>query len=854
MGCGASASQAVWPKRAGKRASRQHPDADPELQTLLDKHGLSTQMESLQRLGVTKPGHITDLLVTDLEEAGLSRVQIRQLQRDVGRAPAASTSSESPEVSPYGIQRPRFDDVAAPPKESVASRDEEPTCSAAVVLAQSPAECLQPHWQPKSSICGDGSETELEQIPGLGTSIVDQSKPWNADDDDRMGRNAGQATPKEKTPTHQSCGKPPLYKNTFPNPQSPSVSPKQHLSPATAAAGSRPDSRETQGTPPLPHSIGDDEDVVPHSNVGDVEDADLAELESGLEFDVTLLPEVASASLKENLVQHAFAPASPAKAPPRPQAFGAGPQPQVGSNAVAPSAQLPVALRQRLAAREEGLREKRQNRQSERSDESWMERPGPRTRSPPGPGRRSASEGPSVQRAQARGRPASVGAAGRQMFDKNELRAFHRDLFMEAIDKYQAKSPTPVQEPVDGTLLAAGQSQSSARAKPVQVYARKRPLFSEEVAKRNDFDVLHIIPCPGTPSQLVLHNCLFQADLRTPMVHHLRFAFDQVFSQWAEDEEVYKVCAANLVSAARRGQASTVLMFGQTGSGKTHTMRAIETQAAGDLFRGESKLSISFVELRGSRCFDLQVPNLPELKLREVREAAGNFFVAEGAADIFPEDVEAACAALQAARQRRATFVTEANDESSRSHAVCTIKILDTGGSLTLVDCAGTERRKDSANHCRERQHEGAEINASLYALKECIRFMSARQRIPPHAFRASALTKLLARCLSRLNTSFLSVICTLAPAASDTEHTLSTLRTDPHPRQWSPHEVRNWLCQVENGIFADVCAALPAEFTGQMLVRLTEAHCARLCGSPVRGQLLFELLHESIRNSNQPL
>ena len=35
--------------------------------------GLSTQMESLQRLGVTKPGHITDLLVTDLEEAGLHK-------------------------------------------------------------------------------------------------------------------------------------------------------------------------------------------------------------------------------------------------------------------------------------------------------------------------------------------------------------------------------------------------------------------------------------------------------------------------------------------------------------------------------------------------------------------------------------------------------------------------------------------------------------------------------------------------------------------------------------------------------------------------------------------------------------
>ena len=417
----------------------------------------------------------------------------------------------------------------------------------------------------------------------------------------------------------------------------------------------------------------------------------------------------------------------------------------------------------------------------------------------------------------------------RQMFDKNELRAAYRDLFVEAIEKYQARISAAVQESRTDRAPQPGSLQS-AQPKPVQVYARKRPLFSDEIAKRNDFDVLHILPGEGSSSQLVLHNCLFQADLRTPMVHHLRFAFDQVFSQTALDQDVYKVCAANLVAAVRSGHAGTVLMFGQTGSGKTHTMRAIETLAAADLFQdlGPKVLSITFVELRGARCFDLQVASLPELKLREVREASGNFFAAEGAVEVFPETVEQACAGIQAARQRRATSVTEANDESSRSHAICTIRLRDTGGCLTLVDCAGTERRKDSANHTRERQHEGAEINASLYALKECIRFMSTRQRVPPHAFRASALTKLLARSLSRLDTSLLSVICTVAPAASDTEHTLSTLRTgaalrvksacetereilqsistknrDPHPRQWSPHEVQGWLCQVEDGFFA---------------------------------------------------
>eukprot|EP00438_Fugacium_kawagutii_P033315 Skav219644 [mRNA] locus=scaffold628:315563:316390:- [translate_table: standard] len=271
-------------------------------------------------------------------------------------------------------------------------------------------------------------------------------------------------------------------------------------------------------------------------------------------------------------------------------------------------------------------------------------------------------------------------------------------------------------------------------------------------------------------------------------------------------------------------------MFGQTGSGKTHTIKEIERLAAQDFFSSQDFcISLSLVELRGSHCFDLLLPSVPELRLRELQRA----FVAEGASEIHPETPEALLAAFDAARQRRATSATEANDESSRSHAISTLR-LETksgpAGSLTLVDCAGTERRKDSANHSRERQQEGAEINASLHALKECIRFMSKRQRIPPHAFRASALTKLLATSLCA--DTGLSVICTIAPAASDTEHTLSTLRTgatlcvrgsdqkadsdmekevlphstkqrNVHPRQWSPQQVQTWLRELEDGLFA---------------------------------------------------
>ncbi|CAE8603251.1 unnamed protein product, partial [Polarella glacialis] len=246
-----------------------------------------------------------------------------------------------------------------------------------------------------------------------------------------------------------------------------------------------------------------------------------------------------------------------------------------------------------------------------------------------------------------------------------------------------------------------------------------------------------------------------------------------------------------------------------------------------DLFAGLSgrpgAFALDFVELRAGKCFDLLAPGSPELRLREV--GAGGLYAAEGAMKTFPETAEDLCAAMRAAHARRATCVTEANAVSSRSHAICTLRHLESGGCITLADCAGTERRKDSAHHSRERQQEGAEINASLHALKECVRFLAAGQQVPPHAYRASTLTKLLAGAFSRAGSSLMAVICTVSPSASDTEHTLSTLRTgaalrgpgqereerhvlksvsqprEPTPKQWTPDQVRSWMNGLENGL-----------------------------------------------------
>ena len=92
----------------------------------------------------------------------------------------------------------------------------------------------------------------------------------------------------------------------------------------------------------------------------------------------------------------------------------------------------------------------------------------------------------------------------------------------------------------------------------------------------------------------------------------------------------------------------------------------------------------------------------------------------------------------------RTTHSTVANEVSSRSHAICqiTIKKGSETGKLTLVDLAGSERAQDTQENEKNRRQEGAEINTSLLALKECIRAISSGQsRIP---FRGSKLTLVL--------------------------------------------------------------------------------------------------------------
>merc|ERR1712202_50105 len=131
----------------------------------------------------------------------------------------------------------------------------------------------------------------------------------------------------------------------------------------------------------------------------------------------------------------------------------------------------------------------------------------------------------------------------------------------------------------------------------------------------------------------------------------------------------------------------------------------------------------------------------------------------------------------------RTSGQTSANQHSSRSHAVFQLILRnqqkrrgkgDIHGKFSLIDLAGNERGADTTSADRQTRMEGAEINKSLLALKECIRALGRKGENLP--FRASKLTQVLRDSFigDKARTCMIAMI---SPSLSSCEHTLNTLR-----------------------------------------------------------------------------
>ncbi|CAM9297213.1 unnamed protein product, partial [Chrysoparadoxa australica] len=352
-----------------------------------------------------------------------------------------------------------------------------------------------------------------------------------------------------------------------------------------------------------------------------------------------------------------------------------------------------------------------------------------------------------------------------------------------------------------GQRAAQGAAQPHTRADAkICIAVRKRPVSEKEV-KRKDHDSVTIFNPVVT-----IHNCKTKVDGITKFLDNTDFQFDHTFSEEETTADVYECTTEPLVPFVLDRGRATVFAYGQTGSGKTYTMVGLQKRCGEDLFRLiaedahlEQSLSVyvSFFEIYGGRCQDL-LNKRHRLAVRE--DGKGDVHIA-GLEELVADSVGTLEALIEKGNRNRTTHATESNDTSSRSHAICQISLKDnrTGrlhGKLSLIDLAGSERGADTKSHNRQRRMEGAEINKSLLALKECIRALDGQSNHVP--YRASKLTLVLKDSFTRKSARTV-MIATVSPGASAADHTLNTLRYADRVKERKVEEFGNGNAISEN-------------------------------------------------------
>uniref|UniRef100_A0AAQ5Z053 Kinesin-like protein n=1 Tax=Amphiprion ocellaris TaxID=80972 RepID=A0AAQ5Z053_AMPOC len=320
------------------------------------------------------------------------------------------------------------------------------------------------------------------------------------------------------------------------------------------------------------------------------------------------------------------------------------------------------------------------------------------------------------------------------------------------------------------------------------VCVRARPL-NKKGENMKDLDVITI------PSKdvVMVHEPKQKVDL-TRYLENQTFRFDYAFDENSTNEMVYRFTAQPLVETIFERGMATCFAYGQTGSGKTHTMggdfsgknqdcsKGIYALSARDVFlmlkkpnykKLDLQVFATFFEIYSGKVFDLLNR---KAKLRVLEDGKQQVQVV-GLQEREVKCTEDVLKLIEVGNSCRTSGQTSANAHSSRSHAVFQIILRRRGkmhGKFSLIDLAGNERGADTSSADRQTRLEGAEINKSLLALKECIRALG---RNKPHTpFRASKLTQVLRDSFIGEN-SRTCMIATISPGMASCENTLNTLR-----------------------------------------------------------------------------
>lgn len=347
-----------------------------------------------------------------------------------------------------------------------------------------------------------------------------------------------------------------------------------------------------------------------------------------------------------------------------------------------------------------------------------------------------------------------------------------------------------------GSMLSAMEPEHLPK---IRVVVRKRPLNKKEVARKEE----DIVSMDQSEGALCVHEQKQKVDLTTYTDHH-DFMFDDIYPENVGNPDVYASAVQPLVKTLFNGGKVTCFAYGQTGSGKTYTMQPLPASATEDILalmarrEGEGlELHASFFEIYGGKVFDL----LNARKKLVIREDGNQKVNIVGVQEHTIESVDTVTELVEHGNAARSTGQTGANDDSSRSHGILQLTLkkprqqreehplrprsafnrkqdkgpkMEEVGKFSFIDLAGSERGADTTDNDKQTRLEGAEINKSLLALKECIRALDLEHKHVP--FRGSKLTEVLRDSFVGAQSRTV-MIAAISPASGSCEHTLNTLR-----------------------------------------------------------------------------
>ena len=333
----------------------------------------------------------------------------------------------------------------------------------------------------------------------------------------------------------------------------------------------------------------------------------------------------------------------------------------------------------------------------------------------------------------------------------------------------------------------------------IKVIIRKRPLNSKEAIK-GEIDIISI----KDNSKVIVSEQKVGLDL-TKYIDKKEFIFDNAYDETSNNESIYIQNIRPMIFNAFYFKSKiTCFAYGQTGSGKTFTMMGAPQGGQGgnngnnaqnsgsanlgmymlagyDIFNilaNEAKFNgfkilISFYEIYCDKLYDL-LNNKNKLETREDKKHNINIV---GLSENNVNSLNELMTIINFGLKQRTVGKTGANSDSSRSHGIIQIRIMNTNnkehGKITFIDLAGSEREVDKVNINKKTRIDGAEINKSLLALKECIRALDQEKSHTP--FRGSKLTIVLRD--SFIGDCKILMIANISPGNNSSDHTLNTLR-----------------------------------------------------------------------------